>query len=221
MYKNILRGIFVILVGCCLLIWPSDSTEIILKVLGGIFIAAAVVILVYLLTGGSFSRFSGITVINICSIAVFTLLGFLLLLKTEFFTKFIAYLFGTVLIIYGILQLVQTYKFNKGGGAKSMLYIIPALIILTGIVFFLDIINPLDLFCVVFGVSLIFLGLSELFIGTQFRKVSRALKEEALKAAAKIKHKQVVDEEATEVKEDIKEEDSEEDSPYKDSSEDE
>ncbi len=197
--KHILRGIFVILVGCCLLIWPSSSTEIILKILGGVFIAAAVVILVFLLTHGSFSRLRGITIVNICSIALFLLLGFLLLLKTDFFEKFIAYLIGVVLIIYGIMQLVQTYKFNKGGGAKPTLYIIPILIVLVGIVFFLDIINPLNLICVIFGVSLIFLGLSELFIGKQLKRVSRALKDEAEKAAAKINNNNVVDAEVEEV----------------------
>ena len=186
MYKNILRGIFVILVGCCLLIWPTYSTEVILKVLGGIFIAAGVVSLVYLLASGAFSKFSTLTLINLLSVVLFLILGFLLLFDTAFFTKFIAFLFGAILIIYGVMQLIQTYRFIKGGGAKPALYIIPIVIILLGGVFFLNVVNPLYLFSVIFGVALILLGLSEIFIGNQFRKVSRALKDEAEKTAAHI-----------------------------------
>lgn len=202
MYKNILRGIFALLVGCCLLIWPSQSTEIILKILGGVFIAAGIVVIVYLLASGAFSNFRTLTLVNIASAVIFILLGFLLIFNTAIFERFIEYLFGTILILYGVLQLVQTYHFNKGGGSKPTLYIIPIIVILVGIVFFIGVINPLYAFSVIFGVALIFLGLSELFIGGQLKKVNNALKEEADKAAAKINaEEKIEDVEAEEVSE--------------------
>lgn len=203
MYKNILRGIFALLVGCCLLIWPTESTELILKILGGVFIAAGVVIIIYLLASDALSNFKALTLVNIVSAVVFILLGFLLIFRTDFFEKFANYLFGTILIVYGVLQLIQTYRFNKGGGAKPVLYIIPILTVLVGGVFFFNVISALNVFTVIFGIALIFLGLSELFIGGQLGKINRKLKEEADRAASKINKEEgnVVDVEAEEVTE--------------------
>ena len=187
--KNFIRGIFVILVGFCLLIWPHDSATILIKVLGGIFIASGAAILIYLLVSNHITDHSNLTVLNIASAALFIIAGFLLILKTQFFERFISYFFGAILLIYGIIQLFKTYRFNKGDGAKASLYIIPVLMILIGLFFFFNIINVISLFTLIFGVSLVLLGLSELIIAYRLRNVSKQLKEEAERSAAKIENK--------------------------------
>lgn len=202
MLKNVFRGIFAIIVGCCLLIWPHNSTEILLKVLGVCFIVAGASIFIYLLTAHSFKNFKGITLLNVASALGFILLGFLFLVKTSFFKDFVAYLFGAILIIYGIVQIIRTYHFNKGTNAKATLYIVPILMTLLGIVFFLNIINPIELFTIFFGIALIMLGISELFIDKQIRVINKAFKKEAEKAAEEIDNNKVVDVEPIEVNED-------------------
>ena len=47
MIKSILRGVFVFLVGLCLVIWSSQAGEILLKALGVFLILSSVITVVY------------------------------------------------------------------------------------------------------------------------------------------------------------------------------
>ena len=114
MIKSILRGVFVFLVGLCLVIWSSQAGEILLKALGVFLILSSVITVVYGLATNSYMDLKGMSLISIASAVLFLVVGLFLLLKTGFFMEFIGFVLGILLAIYGLLQLVVAVRNSKG-----------------------------------------------------------------------------------------------------------
>ena len=106
MLKSILRGLLVFLVGLCLVVWSNQAGVVLLKALGIFMILSAVVTVVYGLATNSFQDFKGMSIITIASALLFTIVGLMLLLKTDFFMQFIGFVLGFLLALYGLLQLI-------------------------------------------------------------------------------------------------------------------
>ena len=126
MLRSFIRGIFVFLVGLCLVIWSSQAGEILLKALGVFLILSAVITVVYGLATNSYVDLKGMSLISLSSAVLFLVVGLLLLLKTGFFMEFIGFVLGVLLVLYGLLQLYVAVRNSKGIRDRFWFFLIPA-----------------------------------------------------------------------------------------------
>lgn len=198
MIKSILRGVFVFLVGLCLVIWSSQAGEILLKALGVFLILSSVITVVYGLATNSYMDLKGMSLISIASAVLFLVVGLFLLLKTGFFMEFIGFVLGILLAIYGLLQLVVAVRNSKGIKDRFWFFLVPALIFVAGIVFCFFPRYNISVLCIVFGICLMLLGASEIWMAFKVKALAKRLQAAAQEDADRMRENQNIVVEAIE-----------------------
>ena len=183
MVRSILRGVFVFLVGLCLVIWSNQAGEILLKALGVFMILSAVIIVVYGLSTNSYMDLKGMSLISISSAVLFLIVGLLLLIKTGFFMEFIGLVLGILLVLYGLLQLYVSVRNSKGIQGRFWFFLVPALVLVGGIVFCFFPKYNIYVLCIVFGICLMLLGASEVWMSFKVRALAKRLRTAAQQEA--------------------------------------
>lgn len=190
MLKSILRGLLVFLVGLCLVVWSNQAGVVLLKALGIFMILSAVVTVVYGLATNSFQDFKGMSIITIASALLFTVVGSMLLLKTDFFMQFIGFVLGFLLALYGLLQLILAVRSSKGIRERFWFFLVPCLIFVVGIVFCFYPKENISVLCIIFGICLMLLGLSEMFMAYKVHQLAKRLRAAAQQEAEQMRQNQ-------------------------------
>lgn len=184
--RNLFRAIFVLVVGFCLTIWPSKASGIIVQVLGWCFLAAGVATIIYAFATRMFIHIAGMGYLTAVSAIVFLALGAWMLYMPQTFLSIIAFLFGAVLVVYGIAQLVHTYRFTRGGKNKALVYALPVIALIIGIIFFFRSKDAIKLLTMFFGLGLMLYGIAEIILDIKYVGIKRKMKAAAVAEAAKI-----------------------------------
>lgn len=186
--KNILRAVLILAFGFLLLCWPAQAADIVVKILAACLIAAGILSLVYALATRMLVHIAGMGLLTMISALVFIIVGSLMFANAAAVVKFIAYFFGAILVIYGVMQLVHTYRFTVGGKGTFSMYIVPVIILVLGIAFFFEPNYEVKILTRIFGICLILLGASELVLDSKHNKIVKekeaAAKEVAANSAA-------------------------------------
>ena len=190
MLRSVIRGLFVFLVGLCLVIWSTQAGEILLKALGVFLILSSVITVVYGLATNSYVDLKGMSLISIASAVLFLVVGLFLLLKTSFFMEFIGFVLGILLAIYGLLQLVVAVRNSKGIKDRFWFFLVPALIFVAGIVFCFFPRYNISVLCIIFGICLMLLGASEIWMSIKVRALAKRLQAAAQAEAEQMKQNQ-------------------------------
>lgn len=190
MLKSVVRGVFVFLVGLCLVIWSSQAGEILLKALGVFLILSSVITVVYGLATNSYVDLKGMSLISIASAVLFLVVGLFLLLKTGFFMEFIGFVLGILLALYGLLQLVVSVRNSKGIKDRFWFFLVPALIFVAGIVFCFFPKYNISVLCIVFGICLMLLGASEIWMAIKVKALAKRLQAAAQAEAERMQQNQ-------------------------------
>ena len=198
MFRNIFRGVFVFLVGLCLVVWPEAASEILVKALGIILILSGVITIVYGLSTNTFQNLKGMSMITLASAVLFIIAGAVLLAKTGFFIGFIGFVFGVILALYGLLQIIHTYNIAKGIRERFWLYLVPALIFVVGVAMCFFPRENIKLLCIIFGICLMLLGAVELIMVFKFRAVAKRMQQAAQEDADRMRENQNIVVEAIE-----------------------
>ncbi|MBP5391012.1 MAG: DUF308 domain-containing protein [Bacteroidales bacterium] len=201
MFRNIIRGIFVFLVGLCLVVWPEAASEILVKVLGILLILSGVITIVYGLATNTFQNLKGMSLITLASAVLFIIAGAVLLARTGFFIGLIGFVFGVILAMYGLLQIIHTYNIAKGIQGRFWLYLVPAIIFAVGIGMCFFPRENIKILCIIFGICLILLGAVELALVFKFRAVAKRMQQAAQEDADRIRENQNIVVEAIEPEE--------------------
>jgi len=180
----------VLVLGFCLALWPTVSSKYIVLVLGWCFIAAGVANIVYAFTTRIFIHILGMGFLTTVSAIIFIALGSWMLCMPQTFLSIMAFLFGAVLVIYGIAQLVHTYKFTKGGKNKALVYTLPIIALIIGVIFFFRSKDAIKLLTMFFGFGLILFGVAEFILDVKYVKAKRIMKAAAAAEAARIEASQ-------------------------------
>ncbi|MDD2242393.1 MAG: DUF308 domain-containing protein [Bacteroidales bacterium] len=188
--RNLIRAIFVLVLGFCLALWPTVSSKYIVLVLGWCFIAAGVANIIYAFTTRIFIHIVGMGYLTAASAIIFLALGGWMLYMPQTFLDIIAFLFGTVLVVYGIAQLIHTYRFTKGGKNEVLVYTLPVIALIIGVIFFFRSKDAIKLLTIFFGFGLILFGVAEVILDVKYVKAKRIMKAAAAAAAAKIEAEQ-------------------------------
>lgn len=183
-------GLVTIAIGVAMVMYPETASDTIVKILGGMMAAFAVIsILGYL-----FDRARGLTSFTSLLVGVLMLImGAVLYLKPEVFEEFLGYIFAALVLIQGLNLMVEgisskKYKTSHWGQTILMGLICIGLAV---IIYF----NPFGTFkalMIITGSALILAGLMNLFvsgrIGMAAHNFNKAVKavEEGLTEAADI-----------------------------------
>lgn len=203
-FRNSFRGIFVFVVGLCMVCWPSAMVTLAVKVIGFCLIFAGLVTIVYNLANNGFSDLKGMSLVYLVSAVLLLAAGIILLVKTSFFVRFVGIIFGIILFLYGLVQVIHTINYSKGLRGRIWLYLVPVLICALGVAICFYPEENARMLCIIFGICLMFLGITEMVLVFKARELAKRLKTASERDAQDLRNAQpngtVIDVEAEEIK---------------------
>lgn len=168
---SLMRGLFTILFGVALILWPAALPIIIVKVFASFSIAAGLLLTVVLLKNYGIEQETSIIVLKIINILVYLIIGTLIFIYPDFFISILTFFLGAILIIFGVIQLMNLIFSGKHASIPSELYIVAILVTLCGIALFFNPFSSVKILMIFFGAILILYGLSELISAWRLRAV--------------------------------------------------
>lgn len=168
---SFVRGLLTLALGICLLLWPTNTIGIIIKLIAGFLVLMGIITLVFSLNANGNNGKSGIPFIVVFNVLIYTIFGVLIFIFPNFFLNLIAFLFGAVLLIAGIGQLINLYHSSKYTILSGWIYIIPTLVTICGIALFFFTKESTTTLTIVFGGAVTLYGVSELYSAWVLRKV--------------------------------------------------
>lgn len=164
----ILRGIFAVLLGIILVLWPEAAIIYIIMVIGAGFLLPGVFSIVnYLMRNKKDESVSPMFPLDGLGSV---LLGAWLLAMPEFFVDILMYILGAILLIAGLQQIITLISARKWKYVPMGYYVLPSIIFLVGL---LMLIYPMVVIAntlVIFGIAILFYGVNEIINWYKFRK---------------------------------------------------
>ena len=164
----ILRGIFAVLLGIILVLWPEAAIIYIIMVIGAGFLLPGVFSIVnYLMRNKKDESVSPLFPLDGLGSV---LLGAWLLAMPEFFVDILMYILGAILLIAGLQQIITLISARKWKYVPMGYYVLPSIIFLVGL---LILIYPMAVIAntlVIFGIAILFYGVNEIINWYKFRK---------------------------------------------------
>ena len=167
--SSVVRGILTLLFGGCLLIWPGFTAGLIVKLIAGVLVAIGMVTLLSAVKAASQTK-SAIPVLVALNVGVYLIFGLLVFLFPTFFLSLIAFLFGGVLLVAGLSQVIGLYQGSKFAPVGGGMYIIPVAITICGIALFFSPRASTEMLTMIFGAAVALYGISELVAAWKLRK---------------------------------------------------
>lgn len=172
------RGVLILALGLALLIWPDAMLNIIVKLIAAFLIAAGLVTLYFAQNkkekeaqvpqGEDKSFLSSFANLNI---AVYLCFGILIFIFPSFFVSILVFLFGAILLLLGIGQLINLFVSARHTKLSGYMYIVPAVITICGIILFFQPFTAKNVLTMFFGGCLAGYGAVELVSSWMLRKV--------------------------------------------------
>lgn len=170
--SSVLRGTITLLLGGCLLFWPGFTAGLIVKLIAGFLLTIGFITLFTAIMAASRSN-SPLPVIVILNVTVYLVFGLLVFLFPNFFLGLIAFLFGAVLLVAGISQIVGLYQGSRYARLSGGMYVIPVAITVCGIALFFSPRASTQMLTMIFGAAVSLYGISELLAAWKLRKQTR------------------------------------------------
>ena len=171
----ILTALFCILCGAVLFVWPYMSARIACMVLGAILVLMGIIYFVSFLStpSGTF-----IKQVHLVLTIVFVVIGVWILLKPDFVIGLIPVIVGIILVLHGFYDLQQAVFLGRAkyGFWWLVLLLAGLTIVLGGILLW----NPFEAMSIAIkfiGVFLVFDGVSDLWIFSRARRITRQIRE--------------------------------------------
>jgi uncharacterized membrane protein HdeD (DUF308 family) len=169
LHYSLLRSILGIVLGLLFILWPQESV-IYLVTITGIFFILSGVCSIFVWTLRRDKDANTFSFLLIWGVAIGSiLLGTWLIVSPSFFITIFGRVWGIILAIAGVQQLVSLLKAKKWYVIPLGYYVIPALILLAGI---MVLIYPLETIAntfILLGVISLFYGINELISWYKFR----------------------------------------------------
>lgn len=152
------RAIIALIGGLVLVIWPEAVKNSIMIILGALILAVGLVSLILSYTGKWKKEKVPLLLLNsIVDIAF----GLVLIIFPKFFAELIMFVFGLVLLIFGLGEIINLFRSAKTVRVPWPLYIGPAITLILGIVMFFFPDRSSNAVFVVFGATLLLYSVSE------------------------------------------------------------
>lgn len=159
------RAIFGILVGLAMVIWPSFIARYLVMIIGAALIVVGIIVTVAYYAGSAHRDTQrrrlgmGFPIGGL----LYMVVGILLVAMPDTFSKVIVIVMGIVLILAAVDHLWMLVRFaRKGVRIGAVRYIIPAIILVVGIIMAASPEEWLHAMFIVFGVAAIVYGISDI-----------------------------------------------------------
>lgn len=168
-YKNkangLLRALTALAIGVIMVVNPGEALTTIVKVIAAFLLASGLVSLFI----GLKNKQNGSLPLMSFNALVDVLLGLVLFVFPGFIARFIIYIIGLVLLVFGVVQLMAMFSVRKVIGLAGGAFVLPSIVTFVG-AFILF--NPFaeKVMVIVAGVALILYGASELFSSWKMKK---------------------------------------------------
>lgn len=165
---SILRSLFAVILGFVLVLWPETAIIYLVITIGILFILPGVFSVLHYFTRDKSDEASSrmFPVEGAGSI----LFGAWLVITPGFFVNILMYILGALLVIAGIQQMVALISFRKWQMVPWGFYLVPVLILVTGVTILAYPFGAAANTFVIFGVASIFYGSFELLNWYKFQK---------------------------------------------------
>lgn len=165
--NSILRSTFAMILGFVLVLWPEAAVTYLVIAIGICFILPGIFSLLSYFTWEKIEgKPSPLFPINGAGSILF---GAWLVVMPTFFVNILMYILGAILVIAGVQQIVMLVSARKRSVVPFGFYVMPALILLTGIMIIAYPFGAVANTFVIFGVASIFYGTIELLNWYKFR----------------------------------------------------
>ncbi|MDO4736472.1 MAG: DUF308 domain-containing protein [Bacteroidia bacterium] len=169
---SVIKGIVAVILGAFLLFYPSFTSGLIIKLIAAFLIAAGLSALLFAYrSNSSGGKGNNIPVMVWINVIIYVVFGLLVFIYPNFFLGLIAFLFGGVLIVCGVMQMVGLYYASKSTKINAGLYILPTIIALSGFVLFFAPGFSTRVLTMIFGGAILLYGVSELLAVWNLRAV--------------------------------------------------
>ncbi len=176
-----IRGLLMLLLGLSLLIWPSSMLNLIVKIIAAFLIAIGSVTLYFNIKaqkeeekefGPNVKRQRDLLrSFASLNVAIYLFFGILIFVFPGFFVSILVFLFGAILLLLGLSQLINLFISNRHASLPAYFYIVPILVTLCGIILFFQPFTAKDVLTMFFGGCLAVYGVEELVSSWMLRKV--------------------------------------------------
>ena len=163
---GIYRAVLAILLGLALLIWPADALKYVVMLIG---------IIAFIISSRnreehqrSFAPLSGIGSV---------ILGLLLVCLPSTFATVFMFLLGFILVVAAVGQFVTLAAARQFGRIAPVSFLFPVLILIVGIVILFDPFSSAESVFILFGITAVFYGVTDLLNQYSIRKMRKASEE--------------------------------------------
>jgi uncharacterized membrane protein HdeD (DUF308 family) len=169
LHHSLLRSILGIFLGLLFILWPQESVTYLIMTTGVFFILSGLCsFLVWnFRRDKSVHTFAPLLIGGVAAGSI--LLGVWLVLSPAFFIQFFGRVWGAILVIVGIQQLVSLLKARQWYAVAWGYYVLPALILLAGILILLYPSEAMNNTFILLGVVSLFYGVNEMISWYKFR----------------------------------------------------
>ena len=170
---SLFRSVLAIILGLVLVIWPGTALRYIIMFIGVIFLITGIIAFVLSSKyreerSQSFAPMSGVGSI---------LLGLLLLCLPTTFEKVFMFLLGFILVVAAIGEFVTLFTARQWGPVSPVRYLFPVLILIAGIVVLFDPFTVAESVLILFGITAIFYGVTDILNKYSIRKMRKVNEE--------------------------------------------
>lgn len=152
------RAIIALVGGLILVIWPETVKNSIMIILGSLILAVGIVSIVLSYTGKWRKEKVPLLLLNsIVDIAF----GLVLIIFPKFFTGLIMFVFGLILLIFALGEIINLFRTAKAVRVPWPLYIGPAVTLILGVAMFFFPDKSGNALFVIFGATLLLYSISE------------------------------------------------------------
>lgn len=169
----IYRSILAIALGLVLVIWPGTALRYIIMLIGVIFLMTGLIAFIVSNKNREDHRKSLVPFSGIGSMV----LGLLLLCLPSTFATIFMFILGFVLVIAAVGQFVTLAAARQFGYVSLVSYLFPVLILIAGIVVLFDPFKSAEGVFILFGVTAIFYGVTDLLNQYSIRRMRKASEE--------------------------------------------
>lgn len=152
------RAIVALVGGLVMVVWPEAVKNSIMIILGALILAVGVVTLIMSYTGKWRKEKVPLLLLNsIVDIAF----GLVLIIFPKFFTDLIMFVFGLILLVFGLGEIINLFRTARVVRVPWPLFIGPAITLILGVVMFFFPGESGNLLFVLFGSTLLLYAVSE------------------------------------------------------------
>ena len=162
---GIYRAVLAILLGLALLIWPADALKYVVMLIGIVFLAIGIIAFIISSRNREEHQRS------------FAPLGLLLVCLPSTFATVFMFLLGFILVVAAVGQFVTLAAARQFGRIAPVSFLFPVLILIVGIVILFDPFSSAESVFILFGITAVFYGVTDLLNQYSIRKMRKASEE--------------------------------------------